>query len=177
MKILKWLLGILAFLIIGFLLLGVFKPSISYSSKILVDKSAEESWAVMADPNKASQWITGYVKSELVSGTNNTVGAVSNVHIDNAGEISIIKETITEMIPNKVMAMDFSMDPMDMDYKLTFEQIEGHTRIKSHTVAKGNGFFMKSMLALMDVMGGMKAQEDINMKKLKKLINENTDVY
>ena len=83
MKILKWVLGIILLLIIIFFLLGVFTPSVSYSSEITVDKSVTESWSVMQDESKLDQWITGYVKSEQLSGTPGTVGAVSNIHVMN----------------------------------------------------------------------------------------------
>ncbi len=175
MKILKWIAAILFLLVIVFLLLGVFTKSITYTSEIVVDKPATEAWSVMQDESKLPQWLTGFVKYEPVSGVSGTVGAVSNVHIENNGTVTIIKETITEQTPNKVMAMDFSMDPMDMSYRMTFEENGGTTKIKSSTTTKGNGMFMRSMVSIMK--GGMKSQEDINMGKLKKLINENTDVY
>jgi len=175
MKILKIVIGFLALLLIVFVLLGFIIPEVSYSSEVVVNKNSQEAWNVMSDEAKLSQWITGYKKSELLSGTPNTVGTVSNIYIENQGQESIIEETVTELVENKVMAMDFSMDPMDMKYRMTFDEQGGKTIIKSSTDVKGNGWFMRSMMALMK--GGMQSQEDINMGKLQKLINENQDVY
>jgi len=175
MKILKIVLGVLALLLLIFILIGFIVPGVSYSSEVTVNKPASEAWSVMSDENKLSQWITGYKRSELISGTPNTVGTVSNIYIENQGTESVIEETVTELVPNKVMAMDFSMDPMDMDYRMTFEEKDGKTVIKSTTDVKGNGMMMRSMMALMK--GGMQSQEDINMGKLQKLINENTEKH
>ena len=175
MKIIKVLLVVLTILIVGFFLLGVFIPKVSYSSTITVDKPANEAWSVMSDENKLSKWITGYKRSELISDKPNMIGSVSNIYIENQGTESIIKETITEFIPNKVMAMDFSMEPMDMDYRLTFEDKGSTTIIKSTTDAEGNGLIMRSMIALMK--NGMQSQEDVNMAKLQNLINMNQDIY
>ena len=175
MKILKIVIGFLSLLLIIFVLLGFIVPRVSYSSEVTVDKPASEAWSVMSDEGKLSQWLMGYKRSELISGTPNTVGSVSNIYIDNQGQETVLKETVTELVPNKVMAMDFSMDPMDMDYRMTFEEQDNKTVIKSNTNVSGNGWFMRSMMALMK--GGMKSQEDINMGQLQKLINENQDVY
>ena len=62
-----------------------------------------------------------------------------------------------------------------MNYQVDFSTKDGKTHIKSSTVTKGNGLFMRSMLSFMH--GGMQSQEDENMANLKKLIEENTTDY
>ena len=57
MKVLKYLIGILAILIIGFILIGVVKPTASYGSELEVNKPVNEAWAVMNDKTKTKLWL------------------------------------------------------------------------------------------------------------------------
>ncbi len=175
MKYLKYLLGLILLVVIIFFGKGLLTPSISYENEIVVNKSAAESWAVMSDESKLSQWIKEVKKIELVSGTANTVGAVSNVYVDDGGQEMVMKETITKMTPNELMAMTFTMDFMDMDYEMHMKEEGGKTTITSKSTTTGNGIFAKSMLSFMG--GSMKTQEDNNLNNLKKIIEENTTVY
>ena len=175
MKYLKYLIYLILALVIIFIGKGLLTPSVTYENEIMVDKSIQESWAVMSDEMTASQWVPGYVKSELVSGTANTVGAVSNIYIEENGEEMIIQETITALEENKHMAMTFTMDFMNMDYEMNLEEKEDGTLLKTKTKAMGNGILSKAIVSFMP--SSMKRQEDENLVKLKAAIEENTKDY
>ena len=175
MKYLKYLLGILLLLIILFFVIGMITPDVSYESEVTVNKTADEAWATMSDESKMSQWISGFKRTEPVSGEPNTIGAVSRVYVVDNGEEMEMEETITNFKKNELLAMKFTMDFMDMDYEITFDKVDGGTKIKSKSTTVGNGIFAKSMIAL--IKGSMKKQEDINMNNLKRLIEENKTNY
>ena len=175
MKYLKYILGILALLIIGFFLLGIIKSELSYECEILVDKPLAESWAVSQDEEKLSAWLEGLQKIEHVSGTPNAVGAVSDVYFIDDGQEMTIRETITEIVPDESVSMTFSSDFMDMDYKLSMTPMGGKTKITSSTTATGNGMVSKSIMVLMG--SAIKAQEETNLASLKKTIEENLKNY
>ena len=175
MKYLKYLLGILLLLVILFFAIGMITPSVSYESEVTVNKTAAEAWATMSDESKMSQWITGFKRTEHVSGTPNTIGAVSKVFVEENGEEMEMEETIIDFKKNELLAMKFTMDFMDMNYEITFDDANGGTKIKSKSKTVGNGMFAKSLIALMS--GSMKKQEDVNMNKLKQLIENNKTNY
>ncbi|MGY3794901.1 SRPBCC family protein [Aquimarina sp. 433] len=175
MKYLKYLLIAVVAIVLIFFGIGLFTSSVSYENEIVVNKPANESWAVMSDESNLPKWIEGFLRTEHVSGTPNTVAAVSNVYIDEGGEEMMMTETITAMKPNELMAMVFSMDFMDMEYEMSFDEDNGKTTITSKSMVKGNSLMAKSMIALMK--SGMKAQEDKNLAALKKLIDDNTKEY
>lgn len=175
MKFLKYTLGIIAVLILGFLALGFIKPNISYTSEILVDKNTFESWQVLQDPDKLADWLPGFEKMEHLSGTPGAVGAVSNVYFNQDGQPMVIKETITEIVPQKSISMIYESDFMNMDYTLELTDVDGKTRINTHTTATGNGVFSKSLMVILS--GTIHNQEDINLANLKKTIEENTKSY
>jgi len=175
MKYLKYLLIIIVVCVLFFFGKGLLTSSIFYESEVIVDKPANESWAVMSDETNLPKWIKGFIKTELVSGTANTLGAVSKVYVEENGKEMVMQETITAMKPNEHMAMTFTMDFMDMDYEIFFKEKEGKTTISSKSTTRGNGIFAKSMVSFME--GSMKAQEDENLNALKKIIEGNTKNY
>ena len=175
MKYLRYLLYLILALVLVFFGIGFFIPSISYENEILVNKPASESWAVMSDESNLPKWITGFKRTELVSGTANTVGAISNVYVDEGGKEMMMQETIIAMQLYKHMGMTFTTDFMDMDYNMLFKEKDGKTTISSKSTTKGNTLFAKSLLFF--IQSTMKAQEDENLGNLKKLIEENTKDY
>ncbi len=175
MKYLKYILGILALLIIGFFLLGQIKSELTYEYEIMVDKPLAESWAVSQDEEKMSDWLDGFQKIEHVSGTPGTVGAVSDVYFISDGQEMTIRETITEIVPDESISMSFTSDFMDMDYKLIMTPVDGKTKINSTTTAAGNGMVSKSLIALMG--NSIKKQEETNLANLKRTIEENSKNY
>lgn len=176
MKILKYLLGVLAILAVGFMLLGVFKPSVTYGNEIEINKPLKESWAVMMDASKANLWVDGIKSMELISGKEGEVGAVSKILMAPKGEDEFeMMETITAVDVNKHHGLAFDTDFMDVKWDAYLSEKDGKTIIRTEALAKGKGMFMKSMFAL---MGSSMTQEDLKMMtSLKKAIEENTTDY
>ncbi len=171
MKYLKYILGIVLLLIILFFLRGLLTPSIYYESEIEINKPASEVWKIMSDESKLPEWIDGIKRTEHVSGPSNQVGAVSNIYFDQRGKEEVMQETIKEMVENQRIAMDFTMDFMNMEYSMDLKETNGKTQILSKTKTMGNGLFAKSMVSWMK--GTMKNQEDTNLVKLKGLVERN----
>lgn len=175
MKFLKYLFLLILILLVIFFGKGLLTPSIDYDCSIAVNKSAAESWAVMSDEANLPKWIEGYKSSKLISGEPNTVGAVTEVTVDNGGQDAVMRETITSITQNELMAMNFTMDFMDMDYEMSFKEAGGQTTITTKSNTRGNGLFAKSMISFMG--GSMKKQEEKNLASLKTLIDNNTKDY
>jgi len=175
MKYLKYILGIILILVIGFFAIGLVKPQIKYDCEVIVDKSLEEAWAVGQDEEKMADWLIGYQKMESISGTPGTVGAVSDIYFNADGQEMVIRETIQEIKPYESITMDFDSDFMNMKYSMHMMEVDGKTKISSTTIAVGNGMFSKSMVAIMS--SSFKVQEDINLAALKKTIESNQKQY
>ena len=177
MKILKYILGIIALLVLIFILIGQFASEITYDYEITVDKPVAESWAVIQDESKMGDWLEGFQRIEHVSGPKDAVGAVSDVHFiePGSGQPMTIRETITGLVPNESISMTFTSDVSHMDYTLRMEEVDGKTKISTNTTTYGKGMFYKSMFSLMRSM--IKGQEEKNLAALKKTIEGNTTDY
>jgi len=175
MKILKYVLAIIVLLIAVFLIKGAMTPSVNYECEIVVNKSAKEAWAVMSDEVNLPKWIKGYKRSELISGKENTVGSVTHVYVEDGGQEMMMEETITDLKLYELMAMQFTMDFMNMDYEMHFDEDDGKTTIRTKSTTVGNDIIAKSMISFMP--SSMKAQEVENLNNLKTLIEDNTNDY
>ena len=175
MKVLKYFLLVLLLLAIIFFGKGLLTPTVEYECEIMVDKPVEEVWAVMSDETKMAEWITGYKRTELVSGSEGAVGAVSHVYVEEQGQETMMEETIIAVEPNELLAMRFTMDFMNMDYEMSLEAKEDQTLIKTKSNTQGNGLFAKSILSFMP--GAMMKQENENLDKLKAVIESNAKNY
>lgn len=175
MQYLYYTLGIIALLIIIFLLIGFIKPHISYNCEIIVNKPIEECGYVAQDEERMSEWLDGFVKIEHVSGTPKTVGNVSNVYFTNNGKEMVVKRTITAIKSFEYMKSVSENDFMTMEYYVEMTAIGEKTKISSNTTVKGNGIFAKSLMVFMG--GSLKKQEKTNLVKLKNTIEANRKKY
>ena len=175
MKILKYVLGALGVLVIGFFLLGFLKSEVTYDCEIMVDKPIAEAWEVSQDVDKMADWLDGFQKIEQISGTPGEIGGISDVYFITDGQEMIIREEIIDKVPNESVTMLFTSDFMDMDYTISMADADGKTKISSTTIARGNGMTSKSILALMT--SALKTQEETNLNNLKNTIESNTKDY
>jgi hypothetical protein len=180
MKILKYIIFFLLAILLLFFLVGLLKPSVSYGHEILTDKSIEESWAVSQDVSTYDQWLEGFKSMELISGNKYEVGSRYKV-IVNPGEgqpdFEMI-ETLKAIKENEYVDMHFESDMMDFEQVISFAKKDGKTSVKTDSKVIGKGIVMKSMFALMEMLGGsFQAQETKNIEALKKLIDGNQKNY
>lgn len=170
MKILKYILAVFALLFIAFFAWGQIKSNHEYEAEVTINKPLTEVWNAAQDESKLADWLPGFQKIEHVSGTPGSVGAVSKVYFEQEGQPMIITETITEVNPPQTVAMHFSSDFMEMDYRMEFSAVNNNTQVKTITQAEGNGMFAKSVLALMG--SSLKTQEQTNLENLKNSIEK-----
>lgn len=180
MKFLKYLFLLIGGLILIFFAFGLLKPTVEYGHEILVDKPIKEAWAVHQDASKYGQWLEGFKSIELLSGEQNAVGSTYKV-IVNPGEgqedFEMI-ETLKAIEDFDHVALNFDSEMMVFDQTTTFTEKDGKTSIKTDSKVAGKGMMMRSMFAMMEVLGGaFQVQEEKNIEALKKVIEENTTDY
>ena len=180
MKILKYIIIVIIAIILLFLLLGLIKKTVSYGHEITVDKSVEESWAVVLDESKYPLWLEGYKSIELIEGEKGAIGSKYKV-IVNPGEgqpdFEMI-ETVVDYKENQFVNLHFDSEMMDFDQITTVAVKNGKTTIKTDSKVAGKGLMMRSMFALMEMLtGSFTAQETKNIEALKVVINENKKNY
>ncbi len=180
MKILKYILIALLLLVLAFFALGFIKPAISYDHEVTVNKPIKEAWAVHADQSKLGEWLDGFKSIEHISGKENEVGSKYKVVVrpEDNPEDFIMTETITSKKDFEHMTLNFDSEVMVFDQKTSFSSEGNKTKIKKESTVKGKNAMMRSMFAMMHILGGsFKKQEIKHMTALKKLIESNTTDY
>lgn len=167
-------------LVLIFFAIGLLMPEVHYGHEITVNKSAKEAWAVSQDLSKYPQWLDGFVSETLISGERGKAGSKYKV-IVNPGEgqdIFEMIETVDEIKENEYVKLHFESDPMNFEQKYSFSETDGKATMKSDATVKGKGIMMRSMFAIMEMLGGsFSKQEAKNLNNLKKVIEENTTDY
>lgn len=180
MKILKYLVIFLVAFVLLFFAIGFLKPTVEYGHTITVEKPVEEAWAVHQDASKFDQWLKGFKSIELIEGEEGEVGSKYKVVV-NPGEGQPdfeMTETIVEKEPFDHITFSFDSDMMVFNQTTSFSEENGKTTVATDSKVKGKGMMMRSMFALMEMLGGsFQAQEEENINNLKKVIEENTTEY
>lgn len=178
-RILKFILGFFLTVLILFYALGMFKSTVEYGSVIEINKPLKETWAVFMDDAKMDQWLEGMQDMKLVEGKMNETGSKYTFKFNEDGNLVDMKQTLTKVVPNERFEMTLASEGMmSTDMVVTFEEKDANTTIlNSHSVAQGEGMFMRSMFALMGMAGAFDKSDAEIYGKFKKLVEENTDNY
>ncbi len=168
MNILKWVVGILALLLVAFFMVGVFVPTFTYESRISVNKPAAHAFAVFIDENKTADWMTGFKSIEIISGNRGEVGSKYKLAIEENGELMEMEETITKFKENELFASKLINDVMFADVEITFVESHGQTTITASNLVEGRNWIWKSLLGLFK--GNISNQSQEIYENLKQLI-------
>lgn len=175
MKIIKYILLAIIFLVILFFAMGLMNPSIKYGAKITVDKPLEETWEFTQDETHYHKWLEGYQSMELIEGEHNQVGSRYKVIVQPAPdqpEFEMI-ETIKAIKENDFVTLHFDSDMMDFEQTIYHSFSNGKTTVRSDSEVIGKNLVMRSMFALMETLGGsFTTQEQKNFDALKIALEE-----
>lgn len=180
MKMLKYILFFIIGLIIIFLALGLFKPTVNYGHEITVNKPLQEAWYVSQDVTKYKQWLEGFKSMELISGEEAKVGSKYKVIVQPGEDQSEFEmtETIVSIKEFDHVTLHFDSKPMNFEQTISFNTSNGVTTIKSDSKVIGKNIISRAMFAAMEMLGGaFTSQETKNFEALKKLIEANTTDY
>jgi len=176
MKVLKYLLIVIAAIVLIFLSFGLLDAEVEYGHSITVDKPISEAWAVSQDESKYPMWLEGFQSMELLSGERAQEGSTYRIVVKPSPEEPefVMTETLVSIQENDHVTMHFDSEMMDFEQTMTFTEEDGQTTISTDSKVMGKGIMMKSIFSMMETLGGaFTKQEAKNIEALKKLIQEN----
>jgi len=160
--------------VLGFILIGIFNPEVTYTNSVTVEKPAEHAWAVFSDAEKMDQWLVGMESIETLEGDPMTEGSRYRMTFNVEGEEIIVTETVTDVQPVELFAFDLESDALTSYNEIRFIPVDSTTtRIEARSTAQGNGIFWKSLLALSGSVMQQESQKSYD--KLKRLIETTPD--
>lgn len=173
MKILKYFLIFLGFLILGCAVLILLSPKeINYSNELEVELPVEDCWTVFHDTAVLVEWVPNLKSIRHFSGEPHTIGSVSELTYEENGREVVMLETTTAYEKNKTFGFSSEFDEyMRINSNIEFTPIDSvNTKIHSSTQVKALSFLMR-----MAMWGSKKHMEDRNntgLQKFKKLAEE-----
>ena len=148
-KILLGLLGLIVLLVVGFFALGLIYPTVSYQTKIEINKPLDVSWNYFAEPKNMKDWMLNFKSIETISGEPNTVGSKYKISFGDGGNEIVFIETMTEYKPKETVAFKLEHTMMTDDIKMKFSEENGKTILIQDDSIAGSNIFWRSLSVLM----------------------------
>ena len=149
-RILLIILGIVALLIVGVVIIGLMNPTYNETITVEVDAPVDKTFDIFNKPGTMGEWLEGFVSMEILEGEQNEVGAKYKLTFEENGKQFSMVETITEFDENQRVGFDLTDDHGgDFHMNITFTEKDGKTTIAETMTGSSSGIFGNAMMALM----------------------------
>ena len=139
-----------------------------YETKITIDRPADQVYALITDPNKATRWITGLQKIERLSGTPGDVGYQSKYTYLENGRTVVFFEKVTRITPGESFCFDIGSDDLELNVETQLKRLGHQTHVHMKNRIKGKSLKMKIMLPLLK--GVMRRRQMKDLQNLKEIL-------
>ncbi len=169
MKIVYYVIGFIAFCLLGFLAIGLLFPTVKYETEVVINRPKSKSWTMFIDEKHTKDWLLGYHHMELIEGKPKTPGAkFKMVYHNDDKEITMI-ETTNEWKDLELFSFTIDNPMMEMHSTIHFsEPAVNQTLIHTITEVKGRNVFFRALLVFMKET--FQTTEKENFDRLKNLV-------
>ncbi len=174
-KFLKYFSIIILVLAILFFSLGIIFPTITFESKVTVNKPVETAFGVFTNPFKLSDWVTGLKGIGLISGIPNTVGSKWKFIIEQNGKEYELIQTMKELKVNELFVTHTDNELFTDDVQVKFISKGASTEIIATSHLSGKNIFWKSVFVLAKFY--LNSNDQKMYDKLKEVIEKDTTNY
>lgn len=173
-KILRVIAAIMFFMMVAFILTGVFSRSYSYDTSILINGTPAEVYSKFTNNDSLKVWMTGLSNVQTIRKTENEVGSVYKFFVKDPRSQEVMTFTETVIIANagKEYAIDMNNSWFTGSNRYLFEdQGNNQTQLSATTSVKGKGLFKRAILRLMK--SGMIKQGNMTNESFKAYVETN----
>jgi carbon monoxide dehydrogenase subunit G len=107
----------------------------------VINRSVEEVFAFASNYENNSKWISGVIEVKKTSEGPIGVGTTWRTVLTFLGRRIEGETEFTEYEPTRSFAAKMKSGPFPVENRVTFERVEGGTRVNFTTVAEAGGFF------------------------------------
>ena len=169
-KFMKYVGITLLVIILVFFSLGLFVPSVSYESKVVVNKPVETSFGVFTNALKLEDWITGLKGIGWISGNQNEIGSKWKFIITRNGTAYEMVQTLDGFKTNELFAFKTDNDLFTNQADVKFINKGTSTEIIATSRLNGNNIFWRSVFFI--GQSYLAAQDQEMYDKLKGVIEK-----
>ncbi len=147
-KFLKYFSITILVLVILFFSLGIIFPTISYESKITVNKPVETSFGVFTNAFKLSDWVIGLKGIGWISGGQNEVGSKWKFIVTQNGKDYELIQTLKAYKKNELFLSNSDNELFIVDVEVKFISKGTSTEIIATSHLSGKNIFWRSVFVL-----------------------------
>lgn len=144
-KVLVYLIGIIALLVVGFFCIGIFVPMVAYTTTVEINKPRDFTWMVLRE---RKDWIYGFKSYEQISGKPDEPGSRARVTVVRDGAEFTFDTELQAIKPPEMAATELKNDMLIHDATVTLTEKNGQTTIVSHEKITGTNAFYRSLFAM-----------------------------
>ena len=163
------MLGFILSCFLGFLLFGLFKPVISYDINLTINRPVAKCWTVYQTDSLKSKWMPGYLRTNLLAGTLDSVGSKNTIFYQSGEQETSMTQTIDSLIKESLIAYTIDNRSMHIRTHIRFTQSAANAcNMQIHNEVTANNILLKSLLTFMK--STFESAEQANYQSLKTLI-------
>ena len=145
-KVIIYILGFILLLIVGFFCIGIFVPTVEYTTTIEINKPRDVTWNVIRE---RKDWIYGFKSFEQVTGQPNQVGSRAKITVVRDGREMSFDSELLDMKPPEMSVTELTNDMLTHDATVHLTENNGRTTIVSKEKITGKNAFFRSLFVLM----------------------------
>jgi hypothetical protein len=167
MKILKYFLGLLAAMILAFIVFGYIMPVADYRVEESIALPVEPVFDYVRDISRWTEWQEGVVQVEPLSDDSLRVGSQYRLVV-NDGEYQVeLKLTVLGIRPHRIIRYRLESDRLVGDVEMNFQESGNATVVRWEGEFRGKGLIWRSVVPFMRRALTRQAQQDLEMLKHK----------
>lgn len=145
-KVIVYLLGFIVLLVIVFLCLGIFVPTIEYTTTVDIDKPRDTTWNVM---RTRKDWIYGFKSLEPINGGGpDQVGSKAKLTVVRDGRETTFESELTAINPPEMVATRLTNQMLTHEAVVHLSEKNGKTKVVSNEKITGSNLFFRSIFFL-----------------------------
>jgi uncharacterized protein YndB with AHSA1/START domain len=135
-------------------------------TSIVINRPVEEVFAFVSNPENYPKWFSGSREVKITSAGPIGVGTTFRTVVTFLGRRIEGEIEFTEYEPNRSFAEKTKSGPFPVENRVTFERVEGGTRVTSSQVAEPGGFFKLAEPLLVRMIKRQFEADAANLKDL-----------
>lgn len=141
-KVALYLLGIVLLLVVGFLAIGFFVPTVEYTTTIEINKPREFTWKILRE---RKDWVYGFKSLDQISGQPDEIGSRAKLSVVRDGTEYTFESELIDIKPPEFAETKLDNDLLVHNARVQLSEVDGKTKIVSTEKITGKNPFLRSL--------------------------------
>lgn len=169
MKILIYVVGFILTCFLGFYIIGVVKPKISYETSITINRPVQQTWEVFSNEKLMKEWMQGFDRIEKINQEPFQTSAKYKLILKDKNQEFENNHTVISAVPNSLYEYELDNAVLKNHITISFKEPQQFTtEIVISNEVEAKNWFLKSLFVFFKSQ--FKTQDDQNLQALKKLV-------